>query len=298
MSFSPKEMAQAVGVSESTIKRWVDQGKILAQKSEGGHRKIDGMEVLRLIRTQSLTLHDPGVLGLSDIASLVEEGLYTHLDPHRYYQYLHTGQAQKARGLLQYWYLCGHLVSQICDGPIAQAMERLGELWLHHEEGISQEHQATDVCIQAVYALRQLFEIPEAAPCAVGGAPAGDPYFLPSLCAAAVLESEGFQVINLGPNTPVETLLYAIKRHHPQLVWLSMTSRLNNKDLEDGITQLLTCAEEVGFVLITGGRSSERVKTIHHRHFYVGSSMKELHAYAKALALHHRGNNDSLPLFP
>ena len=37
---SPKELADAIGVSESSIKRWVDNGEIQATKTSGGHRRI------------------------------------------------------------------------------------------------------------------------------------------------------------------------------------------------------------------------------------------------------------------
>ena len=37
---SPREMATVLGVSESSIKRWVDDGAITSTKTAGGHRRI------------------------------------------------------------------------------------------------------------------------------------------------------------------------------------------------------------------------------------------------------------------
>ena len=37
--FSPKQIGNALGVSEASIKRWVDKGKIDCVKTTGGHRK-------------------------------------------------------------------------------------------------------------------------------------------------------------------------------------------------------------------------------------------------------------------
>jgi len=39
---SPRELAEALGVSESSLKRWVDAGKIAASRTEGGHRRKGG----------------------------------------------------------------------------------------------------------------------------------------------------------------------------------------------------------------------------------------------------------------
>ena len=37
---SPVRAAALIGVSESTLKRWVDAGHIRAEKTAGGHRRI------------------------------------------------------------------------------------------------------------------------------------------------------------------------------------------------------------------------------------------------------------------
>ena len=39
-SFSPRQLARAAGVSESSVKRWCDQGLIPTQKTAGGHRRL------------------------------------------------------------------------------------------------------------------------------------------------------------------------------------------------------------------------------------------------------------------
>jgi excisionase family DNA binding protein len=217
-----RELASALGVSESSLKRWVDSGRIAASRTEGGHRRIELAEAMRFIRDTSAPLARPELLDLPEITAARERG------DARLVQHLLAGDAVAARGYLIGRYLAGASIAELGDGPIREAMHALGELWRHEQAGVYLEHQATDICLQAVAQLRGMIDDPVAdAPAALGGAPAGDPYLLPTqLAAMAALES-GLRAINLGPDTPVAALRQAVDRHHPRLVWLSVTTPLS-----------------------------------------------------------------------
>ena len=61
---SPKQVAQALGVSESSLKRWCDQGLIATIRTGGGHRRLALPDVLRFIRDGEHRLVSPEALGL------------------------------------------------------------------------------------------------------------------------------------------------------------------------------------------------------------------------------------------
>ena len=62
--FSPKQVAQALGVSESSLKRWCDQGRIAVQHTPGGHRRISLESILEFVRSTTNQLLAPELLGL------------------------------------------------------------------------------------------------------------------------------------------------------------------------------------------------------------------------------------------
>ena len=61
---TPKQVARALDVSESSVKRWCDKGAIPTQYTAGGHRRIPLAPLLQLVREGSYQLIHPEALGL------------------------------------------------------------------------------------------------------------------------------------------------------------------------------------------------------------------------------------------
>jgi excisionase family DNA binding protein len=221
---SPRELADALGVSESSLKRWVDAGKIIAFRTEGGHRRIELREAMRFIRETHAPIARPELLGLPELAVAQRAMLATS---ERLLDFLLEGDVIGARGFLVARYLAGSPIAELADGPIRDAMHALGELWCHEERGIFVEHRGTDTCIQAVSHLRNMIDLPAHAPLALGGAPEDDPYILPSFLAAMVTTVAGLRSVNLGPDTPLSALQQAVLHHRPRLVWMSASSPIH-----------------------------------------------------------------------
>ncbi len=284
-TLSPKDLADAVGVSESSLKRWADEGLVHVSRTAGGHRRITIAEAIRYIRQAGLPIVNPAALGIADLTKLAPE-LLTR--PNSADQPLvdavMNGNAELARGIAISMFITGRSISEICDGPLTRAMHAVGDLWKHSQSGILIEHRATDICAQAVHQIRSLLPTPDSkALGATGGTPAGDPYMLTSLMAATVLAGEGWREENLGPDIPLELMAEAAQRHRASLVWVSVCTEQDNEKLSPRIIELGQKLRSMGATLAVGGRMMPPRPMLIHDNVHVIASMSELAAFARGV---------------
>ena len=71
------EAAMYLGVSDDTVRRWVDTGTLTAGVDESGRKTVDGHAVALLAREQSRAATDPSTVGRSARNRFV--GLVTHI---------------------------------------------------------------------------------------------------------------------------------------------------------------------------------------------------------------------------
>ncbi|MEM1444983.1 MAG: helix-turn-helix domain-containing protein [Planctomycetota bacterium] len=289
-TYSPKDVAKAVGVSESSLKRWADDGRLNVIRTVGGHRRITFHEAIRFARESTLPIVRPDILGLPELAKA--EPFREHEASDALQTLLTEGKAEDTRALLIDLYLRGTSAAAICDGPVREVMSRMGEQWhCDGARGIYLEHRATDTILQAMTALRAIVGQPtsgttdeQPAPVALGGAPSGDPYLLPSIAIALTLCEQGLHEINLGPDTPVEALVAAAQQYQPRLLWLSC-SVTDVRPKPAALVSLLDYLDEHQAVLVTGGRGFIEKPLKPHPRVKLCDSMTELAAFVDGFIL-------------
>ncbi len=50
--YRPGQLADLLGVSADTVRRWCDEGRMATVRTEGGHRMVEGKELARFVREQ------------------------------------------------------------------------------------------------------------------------------------------------------------------------------------------------------------------------------------------------------
>jgi len=280
---TPKDLADAIGASESALRRWVDGGRIRMSRTAGGHRRIPLQEAIRFIRQTGAPVVRPELLGLSPL-ELEAEGSAAATADDALFKALHAGNRAVARGLIVSSYLEGRGLAAIFDGPMRSAMDRMGQLWQHEPRGIMVEHRATGICVEIIAELRGLLPVAdEHSPLAIGGAPQDDPYQLPTMMAAAVLAEAGYRDINFGPNTPVELLGHEAIDRKARLVWLSISAEQEEKSLRAAIKKLAGELARHKIDLILGGRFSHTCLPRSMSNVMLVASISDLAAAARGM---------------
>ncbi|MCA9123804.1 MAG: helix-turn-helix domain-containing protein [Planctomycetaceae bacterium] len=234
---TPKQVARAINVSESSVKRWCDKGVIPTQYTAGGHRRITMAGILDFVRSGKYELANPEALGLpatSGQTTRVVERAREQL-----VEALIAGDDAVCRQIAVDMYLAEHSVSVLCDDVFAAAFREIGERWSCGEAEVYQERRGCEITLRLLHELRVILPAPPAdAPLAIGGATSGDQYSLGTTMAELVLRDAKWNAVSLGDNLPFETLSAAIKQQRPRLFWLSCSHIANESEFLAGYSEL------------------------------------------------------------
>lgn len=279
---TPHRVALAIGVSESSLKRWCDRGLIPTVRTPGGHRRIPIHGVLEFLRANEHELVRPEVLGLPPTTGkgerIVERAEAIFRDA------LAAGDEQRARQVLLDLYLAGHRLSAICDRMVTPAFSDLGRAWECGQIDVFQERCGCEVAESIFCEMRDaLPPVSEEGPLALGGTPSGDPYRLPTRMAELVLRSSGWRSRSLGTDLPFASLAEAALRLRPRLFWLSVSHVAASDAFLQGYALFAEKASAAHVAVVAGGRGLVQPLRRQMGGAVFCENMQELEAIAKAL---------------
>jgi excisionase family DNA binding protein len=279
---STPQAALALGVSVSTVKRWVDEGVLPAHRTAGGHRKLLRAEVLALARQGDLPRGDLTALSRLSTKDLAVDLEVAGAD---LVKALLDGQGAEVSAIIRRVYGSGVAVEALADRLIAPALATVGHEWEVGRIDVWQEHRGTQLCAAALYDLKNKLETraERNRPVAVGAAPEGDPYLLPTLLAQYVLLDAGWEAVNLGPNTPLSSLREAIRKLRPRLLWLSVTFLKNDSAFLGAFKDLYRVAERQGVAVAVGGQALKQPLRSAIPYTTHGDGLEHLAAFARTL---------------
>lgn len=274
-------VSEALGVSVTTVKRWVDDGILPAHRTAGGHRKLLVADVIRLARDGQLPHADLGKLdGRTATVAEAPDDMVNRL-----VRLLFAGDAGAVREFIHAAYHRGTTIEWLADRVVSPAMARIGHQWEAGQIDVLHEHRSTQLIVGAIFELKAVLDrhALRSRPVALGGAIERDHYLLPTLLAQTALLDAGWQAINLGPNTPFDSFRKAIVEFRPKLVWVSVSYLDDVKQFETEYVKFYREAHESGIAVALGGRALDEAVRMKLPYTTFGDGLTHLAAFAGTL---------------
>lgn len=123
---------------------------------------------------------------------------------------------------------------------IAPLMHHLGERWRDGTLRITHEHLATTQIRSFLGMLLATSNLADSGAALVVAAPSGQVHELGALVAAVTAATEGWQVVYLGPNVPMEAIATTAEQHAAKAVALSLTCLSHEQQLVHELKTLRT----------------------------------------------------------
>jgi DNA-binding transcriptional MerR regulator/methylmalonyl-CoA mutase cobalamin-binding subunit len=134
-------------------------------------------------------------------------------------------------------------------------LQEIGEQWHRGELKISQEHLASSVVRSLLSGQESSRNVSRGAPAAVVTTPPGQRHELGALMAAVTASTEGWRVVYLGADLPVEEMASAVRQAQARALLLSMVYPSDDPYLGDEIRRLRALVGD-SLAIVAGGRSS------------------------------------------
>lgn len=222
----------------------------------GGHRRIS-LEALQSFLSESeRRLENPTVLGLPELIRRRSPNIPGSMRPDqkRFREALAAGDESTCRKIVQQRKQEGWSASEVAEYLVTDAMSGIGDAWQQNLIDVYQERVGCGICVRLINELRAGVPEPAAgAPVAIGGAPSGDSYDLPTMMVELALRESGWRAISLGSNIPMQSFVQAAHDHEAALVWMSV-SVIDNASMFIAAQNDLANSLADDVVLVVGGR--------------------------------------------
>jgi MerR family transcriptional regulator, light-induced transcriptional regulator len=255
---STADVARLFNVTETTVKRWADEGTLRCQKTPGGHRKFAVRNVIDFAERNNF--EPSGILELSATDSLapkIQMAVMGHDFPQMVDAFVQKALSPSKTDLFNYLsYLYEHRIHlvDIYDRVLRPALEIIGDRWTKGEIDISHEHRATYETLDALAKLQaQIMIKPVNGLVAVSACPGGEVHELGARCVSYLLESEGWTTHYLGARTPAASIVVAVRELRPDLVCLSLTIPDQADAEADSLRQIVEATHACGGRVVAGG---------------------------------------------
>jgi len=263
---STADVARLFDVTETTVKRWCDEGVLRCQKTPGGHRRFEIRRVIEFAEKNNL--EPVGALDLPDddgLAPQIQAAVLGRDFPRLAHAFIEKALSPDPCDLFHYFsYLYEHRIQvwEIYDEIIRPGMSEIGDRWHCGEIGINQEHRASYETLDAMARLQAHIMVkPPNGKSALLACIGEEPHEIGLRCISYLLQSEGWVTHYLGARMPADAIVRAVQDLKPGLLCLSVTQTPTRWDWVEELRHMTKTSCQ-GCRVILGGRAfGERTTT-------------------------------------
>ncbi|MBN1527712.1 MAG: B12-binding domain-containing protein [Thermoleophilaceae bacterium] len=141
--------------------------------------------------------------------------------------------------------------AMLYDSVVRPAMHRVGVLWAAGEISVAHEHLATTIATRVLVLAHELAGMPEhrVDQRVMLAGVEGEQHVMALDMAAKLLESAGYEVLELGPDVPTSALTGIVEEHRPSLFALTATMPEAGRRVPIVLDSVLGAGGDVGLIL-------------------------------------------------
>lgn len=256
--FSSKQVAEFLGVNESSVKRWADSGMLGCFRTPGGHRKFKKNDLMLFSRKYSYELKH-STFSEQDTPAVQENTFDFDTINTVLLKKLFTGSDDEILDYLYSLHLSGLGITEMYDFVISRTMKMIGDMWGKKEITIEKEHISTNKMTKALIRLNGRIESKQRnGLTAFCGSLEKEFHELPLLSVNNVLQYHGWNTVYAGVNLPVKSFVSGIESYKPDMVCLSVTIMEDRTRLEKDIKKIFNASKVLGAVFLIGGSAADK----------------------------------------
>jgi MerR family transcriptional regulator, light-induced transcriptional regulator len=260
--YSIKKVSELLGIPAVTIRAWENRYQIITpNRSHGGHRLYSDsdIQILKWLKTQT----EENSMKIGEAVSLLKQGTLDGNSP----------DALPSHNTRTYDDFAGKLFGELVDLHTAKSHEtidlafsifhyedvfhrilvpvliRLGDEWEKGNISVAQEHFSSQLITQRILQILRVLPVDPQLPRALALCPEGEHHQIGLLIFTLFLRKKGWDVIYLGPNTPLSRLISLIGMKNISVVAVSVTDPKHVESMENWIRVCRVEFPELKFVL-------------------------------------------------
>ena len=256
--FNTLDVAKMLQVDKSTVKRWTDEGKLKCFRTPGGHRKFRAEDLY-----QFMSEYNYGISPINLYPQFAtDEAIIRRIIAKKEFNVLANvcfsgainGRKDEIVKLFTEVYKNGMSLPVLFDEILRPTMKRIRGLNASAKLTSAEMQLAFNALSNAIILLSDA--IVKATPNgkrAICATTEGDMQDIELKALAVLLESEGYDVLNLGVNATTATINQLVSTKQPQFVFLLSSTVYNKTSFIQQHEAIFSSTQSAGARLIIGG---------------------------------------------